>query len=615
MKHLVLGTSARSDDTLHSDSDFRSVSETRAPEMPLRLVGAAVIWLATSLLAPSIWPTIWFIAVVVLQGVERLLDNATSAPNFKETPRFAAAFLGLTFINSFLYVSIALILWVYSPYTQAFAVMITCSTVLHACLHLQAKRSVLIAGLLGQIPVVLGTSLFGLWGGGGVSGVVGTLVWLVSWVAYFGHLQTVIANARQSSEAFKAASVIAGERQMLAESASRSKSEFLATVSHEIRTPLNAVTSAAYLLDKTDLTPQQREFVSILLNGSDVLGNIINDVLDMSKIEAGKIAVELGDTDLGELTAKLSSFWSSKAAERGLNFKVQLDPSLPRSIWTDSLRLTQILSNLLSNAIKFTSSGSVRVSIHRDVTAELAEEGGQPLLCFHVVDTGPGMSQEVMSRLFQSFEQADVSVTKRFGGTGLGLSISRSLAELLGGTLEVDSQVGIGSTFKLTLPLIPGTVKSEPVTLPVSRLVVGPSGDETPLVILLAEDNPVNRRLVELFFQPLGWELHMAENGADAVELAQSRPFDVILMDMQMPVMSGLDATWAIRQGTGPNANTPIVALTANAFDDQRVAWEDAGAAGFVTKPINAELLIDTVRSLSLRAIPSFAGDLQLSVS
>jgi signal transduction histidine kinase/CheY-like chemotaxis protein len=413
------------------------------------------------------------------------------------------------------------------------------------------------------------------------------VVMMISGVLYLGHL---VVGVRQTN-ALKDALV----------AASNSKSDFLATISHEIRTPLNAVTSAAHLLKTTELSKDQSEYVSILLGGSDVLLGLINDVLDMSKIEAGKMQLEMSDIDLQDHCTKLIKIWSPRAAERGLHLTLEIDPDLPAFIRADGLRLTQILFNLVSNAVKFTAEGGVAIRV-----AEVAGAAPDaPRLSFAVIDTGPGMSPEVVQRLFRSFEQADPSAARKFGGTGLGLAISRRLAEMMRGALTVESVLGQGSTFRLELPLTPSASQSEADVLPDHAAATAP----TALSILIAEDHPVNRRLISLILEPMGWALTLVEDGAEAVSATAHTPFDVIIMDMQMPVMSGLEATHVIRNGTGPNANTPIIALTANAFDDDRTAWLNAGAADFLTKPIDPARLIASVLKANEHAADADSED------
>jgi len=453
-----------------------------------------------------------------------------------------------------------------------FAIMVICGSLLHICLHRNPVRSGLMAGLMAQCLLLFGLPIasFVL---DRAHNIAPFVVMMISGVLYLSHLVVGVRQNNALNDALMAAS--------------KSKSDFLATISHEIRTPLNAVTSAAHLLRTTQLSADQAEYVSILLGGSDVLLGLINDVLDMSKIEAGKMQLEIGDVDLQDHCTKLIKIWSPRAAERGLHLKLEIDPDLPAFIKTDGLRLTQILFNLVSNAVKFTAEGGVMIR----VAAVTESAPDAPRLSFAVCDTGPGMAPEVVKRLFRSFEQADASAARKYGGTGLGLAISRRLAEMMGGALTVESALGQGSTFRLELPLAPSASQHEADVLPDQDVVPAPALRS----ILIAEDHPVNRRLISLILDPLDWALTLVEDGTEAVSAAARTPFDVIIMDMQMPVMSGLEATHAIRQGGGPNVKTPIIALTANAFDEDRATWLAAGAADFLTKPIDPARLIDSI--------------------
>jgi signal transduction histidine kinase/CheY-like chemotaxis protein len=456
-----------------------------------------------------------------------------------------------------------------------FAIMVICGSLLHICLHRNPVRGALVAGIVAQCILLFGLPIasFVLDRGHVIAPFV---VMMISGVLYLSHLVVGVRQNNALNDALVAAS--------------KSKSDFLATISHEIRTPLNAVTSAAHLLETTQLSNDQAEYVSILLGGSDVLLGLINDVLDMSKIEAGKMQLEIGDINLQDHCTKLIKIWSPRAAERGLRLTLEVDPGLPAFVRTDGLRLTQILFNLVSNAVKFTAEGGVEVR----VGSSPGSASDTPRLIFAVRDTGPGMAPEVVQRLFRSFEQADASAARKFGGTGLGLAISRSLAEMMGGALTVESELGHGSTFRLELPLTPSAKPSGADALPAKTQDFQPPPARS---ILIAEDHPVNRRLISLILEPMGWTLTLAEDGAQAVAAADLSPFDVIVMDMQMPVMSGLEAAHAIRSGVGPNATTPIIALTANAFDDDRIAWMNAGAAVFLTKPIDPARLIASILS------------------
>ena len=346
---------------------------------------------------------------------------------------------------------------------------------------------------------------------------------------------------------------------------------------------MNAVISAANMLRRTRLDTQQREHVSMLLDGGDMLLGLLNDVLDFSKIEAGKMRMESAEMNVRNKLGALRRLWEPKAMSRGVRLSVVVDEAVPEAVLTDPLRFQQILFNLLSNAVKFTRDGAIRVDVSWD-------EAGS-ILTAEIHDTGCGIPADQIDNIFDSFEQVSAGDTRRYGGTGLGLAISRRLAQAMGGDLRVSSAPGEGSTFTLTLrfeAVDEAMVEAEPEARPAPVSLRGRS-------ILVVDDHEVNRRIVGLLLEPHGCRLTLVENGAEAVEAAGTGAFDAILMDMQMPVMDGLEATRRIRTGAGPNADTPVIALTANAMDVHRAAWDAAGVHAFLTKPIDAPLLARTL--------------------
>jgi signal transduction histidine kinase len=521
--------------------DYRALNSGGGAAFWVRLGIGVFVAGAADLIAPSAIPLVWFVAMVASQLFSAwFMGRFILSPNAKLTPRIRLATIVVTFAASLAYVAIAAYLWCCGAVGQVFGTTVIFGSLLHVALYRQSVRSVLIFSTIG--PCLF---LFGLPIASAIAGprdrLVGYGVLIMAGALYIGHLAAAVGQTNRLTASLRAAS--------------RSKSAFLATLSHEIRTPLNAVTSAAHLLGRTELTTEQAEHVSILLTGSEVLLSLINDVLDMSKIEAGKLSAEISDVDIRDLTGKLTALWTPKAAERGLTLDLVMPEALVGAIRTDPLRLNQILFNLLSNAVKFTAKGGVKLVISTVDAGPSPEAGPGARLRFEVIDTGVGMTDEVMSRLFRSFEQADAGVAQRHGGTGLGLAISRKLAELLGGDLTVRSTLGVGSTFTLEIPLVAAADLSPPSAEDAPPSSAVQSGRR--LSILLAEDHPVNRRLVDLILRPMGWELTMVENGAEAVEAAGQRPFDVILLDMQMPVMSGIEAARLIKAGGGPNAATP----------------------------------------------------------
>ncbi len=371
-----------------------------------------------------------------------------------------------------------------------------------------------------------------------------------------------------------------------AEGANQAKTDFLASMSHEIRTPMNAALGAVKLLQRTTLTEHQTECVDLLAGASSSLMQILNDVLDLSKIEAGKLDLEPQSIDFNNFLQRCAAVWMPAAEEKGLTFALDLDPDLPSWLELDATRLGQIVFNLLSNAIKFTPEGSVAIKV-----SAVAIEAGLVQLEIVVTDTGIGMTSETTSRLFTAFEQADNSISRQYGGTGLGLSISRKLAVMMGGDITVESEVGKGSSFAVSFPAT--LSKAQPPSDVESAAIDTDSG--RPLRILVAEDNPANQRIVDLFLSPIGADLTFAGDGLEAVHAAGLTGFDVILMDIQMPRMDGLEASRRIRASGGPNASVPIIALSANVFERVRQAAAAAGINSFVPKPIDPRELISAV--------------------
>jgi PAS domain S-box-containing protein len=374
-----------------------------------------------------------------------------------------------------------------------------------------------------------------------------------------------------------------------AEAASRAKTDFLANMSHEIRTPLNGVIGIVDSLRRTDLNPEQREMVDLIQGAGITLERLVSDILDVSKIEAGRLDFESRQFDLGEALAGIIDLSHSRAAEKGLQFEERQGSGARGVFMGDSTRIGQIVGNLLSNAVKFTSEG--KVTVDWDVSGD---EVGEGVLTFIVSDTGVGFDAATGATLFQRFNQADTSITRRFGGTGLGLSICRSLAELMGGVVEARSCAGEGSTFTLTLPL-QRVVALEEYDGLAAPAEIGPAPIFMPdrsLRILLAEDHPTNQRVVQLILGSAGAEVVTVENGALAVEAVARSRFDVILMDMQMPVMDGLTATREIRLAERGGTRTPIIMLSANAMAEHRYEALAAGADLHVAKPVTAASLL-----------------------
>ncbi len=372
--------------------------------------------------------------------------------------------------------------------------------------------------------------------------------------------------------------------------ANKAKSEFLANMSHEIRTPMNAIIGFSDLLSEYDLSETQHEYIQTIRNAGENLLAIINDILDFSKIEAGRLDTETIECNLNETLESIESFLTSSADKKDLKFKVIMQDNLPEIIYTDPVRLRQCLINLISNALKFTSKGHVYVRVSTDETSE-------NIIRFDVEDTGIGIDQEKLEIIFASFSQADGSTTRQFGGTGLGLAITKKLTALIGGSISVKSKLGKGSVFSISLPIVPDKkiiTKKEDRIVNIENTPNKPESKQTTLTgqVLVAEDNASNQMLIKILLEKLGLTVTIVGDGEQAVQAAMSQPFDVILMDIQMPKMNGYEATQALRQ---QKIDLPIIALTANAMKGDSEKCLEAGCNGYMPKPVNKDLLYSTL--------------------
>jgi PAS domain S-box-containing protein len=425
--------------------------------------------------------------------------------------------------------------------------------------------------------------------------------------------QRVFAVARDVTARQAVEDEMAAAREA-AEAASLAKSEFLANMSHEIRTPLNGIIGIAAALERTGLTEGQREMVGLIEQSGVTLERLVSDILDVSKVEAGQLDIEIHEMDLVTELDMIVDLVRGRAEAKGLEFVVERGETARGDFLGDSTRIKQILCNLLSNAVKFTETGRVRVGVGIQDDHPWA---GTALLTLEVEDSGVGFGPEFAASMFQRFSQADGTITRRFGGTGLGLSICRSLVELMGGDIEARSEPGKGSLFRVTVPMsrirsledydarkvevqaMPEAAESLPVTSDGPR-------------VLLAEDHPVNQRVVQLILAGRVSALVTVGNGAEAVAAFERETFDVVLMDMQMPVMDGLAATRAIRalEQAGPGVpRTPLIMLSANAMTRHQQDSLAAGADMHLPKPITAALLLEGIdAALAAAAIPARAA-------
>lgn len=385
-----------------------------------------------------------------------------------------------------------------------------------------------------------------------------------------------------------------------AEAADEAKSRLLANVSHEIRTPLAGVIGMLDLLLADPHGSDNRARLQLARDSAQHLLGTLSDLLDLSKMDAEVMTLKHERYDLRALVQDICALFRDKALSQGLWLECQVDEALPAHVLGDRQRLRQVLNNLVSNAVKFTQAGGVTVSVRRGGAA------AAPEVQIDVVDTGIGLPDDAQHTLFARFAQAKHSDSKHFGGTGLGLAISKQLVELMGGRIGAKNRVEGGSHFWLALPLREAVAQTEPAhatvtpaSPPLPKATLSKAPAAKPLRILAAEDNRVNQMVVRGFLEPQGYAVEIAEDGEAACAAAEHRAFDVILMDIQMPKLDGVEATKRIRAGDGPNRATPIVALTANALEGDRERYLAAGMNAHVAKPIDAEMLVGMVQSLA----------------
>ena len=357
------------------------------------------------------------------------------------------------------------------------------------------------------------------------------------------------------------------------------KSEFLANMSHEIRTPLNGVLGMAQSLQHDALSPPQREKVAIILDSGNTLMTVLNGVLDLSKIEAGKLEISCVDGDIVKAVGRIRRLFLPQAEEKGLSIHFHCPPDFARWLCFDPVRVRQCVSNLLSNAIKFTETGTITI----DLSGEPCD--GDYLVRISITDTGIGMTPDAVASLFSAFTQADGSTSRRFGGTGLGLTIARQLARMMGGDVTAVSQAGRGSTFTLSFRAVAASRREEDVENPMPQAPDG--GQLRHARILLTDDNAINRRVIKLLLAPLRFSITEAENGSEALDKLAAERFDLVLLDVHMPVMDGRQTIGAIRRSVEAWRTVPVIALTADAVSGDREKYLALGMDDDLSKPVD----------------------------
>lgn len=401
-----------------------------------------------------------------------------------------------------------------------------------------------------------------------------------------GHLQERVVELEDARTKMAALAEQTSAARQAADSASQAKSEFLAIVSHEIRTPMNAILGFAKMLDDANLTKPHADYASMILRAGDALMLILNDILDLAKIEAGRIDLEDVPFRIADKLRHVEELWLAAAQQKDLYIRTATAEGVPAAVIGDPMRVRQVLFNLVSNAIKFTSHGGVTVSvssIRRD--EEVAE------LLFEVSDTGIGIPEDKQAIIFEAFTQADSSTNRRFGGTGLGLSISKRLVDMMGGSMGVESKPGEGSTFWFTV----ACREAKPTMIDLKNVPGEPTGPFSPMRILLAEDHVLNQMMIRIMLEAAGHVVDVVDNGVHALFAVRKNSYDVVLMDVSMPEMDGVEATRRIRGLDGPESRIPIIALTANAMKGDREKFLAGGMTDYLSKPIHIKDMITAI--------------------
>jgi len=528
------------------------------------------------------WPTavIWFVLTMAAGGVRSWFERRIARSVAKD---YGTVFPVVALATGAFWAAAPVLAWIAPhPFGHPLAVAyIACGYLLvFTQLRHSPKQAFVISSPYTVVVVGLAASLWGhkefwpfvmivpfMWSGLAVHIILGLVAQakITAFQDHQAHLIEELEGARDKADA-----------------ANKAKSAFLGVISHELRTPMNGVLGAAQLLSATRLDPTQKEYVSIVRNSGDNLLALLNDILDLTKIEADRMALEAIEIDVNELIERVGGTWTARAKEKAIDYTVQMDDEIPAVVVGDPTRLSQIVHNLLSNAIKFTEAGAVSLKVSAERLTETRAR-----LCFRVSDTGPGIAHEDVERLFQPFTQLDASSTRRFGGTGLGLTICRRLAGLMGGELVVESVVGEGSTFILTME---ADVRAW-ATSRIEQTITAELEEAQSLQVLVVEDHPVNRMIIEAWLTSAGHGAVSAENGEIGLAMAGQQAFDLILMDVNMPVMDGLTATRKLREVDGPNRHSPVVVLSASARAEDHEAGYAAGADAYLNKPIDFKAL------------------------
>ena len=562
-------------------------AQIRRRELKTRIViaaiGAVLLWGAIS----PFLSAVWFAAIVLTQFVDayawRGFTNSARKRPPSNTEWFAIC--ASSFQATLVYSLFPALLWLmWGTPGKVFAILWMSGALLHVTMHMHHEKRTFLAAITPHALYFFGLPLYALVTGA-EPGRAGAAAILLAAIMYVSHLAVAFRAYEASSASMRSERERAEERQALAEQANHAKSAFLANMSHEIRTPMNGILGMAAALEDSKLSQAQQEKLKIVRDCGDLLMMVLNDLLDFSKIEANKIELEKAPFSLADIARKVESLHALKAHQKGVEFRVEYEGDGEALRLGDGHRILQVLHNLVSNAIKFTESGAVLVRIK-------APGGDSDTAVIEVKDSGIGMSDDQIGRIFDPFTQADATTTRKFGGTGLGLSIAKGLVTAMSGEISVRSTMGAGSIFTVSFPS--PLAQAGDLTETVEPSGVAALTAQKGLNILAGEDNAVNQAVLKAFLDQRGHKTLFASDGLEAVAAFKRGKFDLVLMDISMPRLDGPEAMRQIRfleRELVSGKPTPIIAISAHAMSQQIDEFIEMGFDGYVTKPIRAEAL------------------------
>ncbi len=607
-----------------AESSWTAAVRQRSAAAVQRLVAAAAVALVVTPMVGVRFTFGWVVLYMAVQAMEVVVYRPIlKSPDELSTGR-KLAILAVVLANSTVFSSLSLVLWwIGGAFGGVCAVLMLTAVMLTAIVNATRCQAVMIAGLAPQVGFLLATPFFvyALHAPGPlVMSAAAAVVLFTFYVAITGQRMV------EASVTVVRAHALAEESRLRAERSLADHTTFLAAIGHDLRTPIGAILAGAAELRTPDA--QSRNSANLITDAGLMMKALLDDLLDHTRIGAGRMTVEAKDFDLRQMLAQTLMLWRGVADAKGLKLRIEGASAMPRHVKGDVMRIRQVLNNLMSNAMKFTEQGQITLRVQ----AWPEEPSGYALL-FEIVDTGPGMTNDQLARLFTPFDQTADGVSARYGGSGLGLAISRNLIDLMGGRLTVRSAPGQGSRFTVSLILPRGdeavqiveavdesrldiarsltpsvaptpkpaavapapepALESEPV---VATPAVAEEAEDQPLRLLVVDDHDINRRAVQLILQPLGCEITTAADGMIALERCQEAVFDVIFMDVRMPELDGRETTRRLRAGGGPNAATPVVAVTADTAPEDVAACQAAGMAYFVSKPLTPPALIGALQ-------------------